>query len=119
MTRREKVFELRRKGLTYREIGELCGCSHQSAWNIVNGRKPRGRKTVTEKDCKYPRIRQWMNENGVSVGDIADTLYGRRYGAYATQTRKLLCGGGYLYKDLIDKILSYTSLTYEEAFADG
>lgn len=118
MTKKEKILILREKGNTYRKIGELCDCSEQYAWQVCN---PKGikKKTIAENECCYPALRKWLNDCGFSVGDVSVVLYGRRDGNYPSQVRKVLSGRGTLYKDLIDRILDYTGLTYEEAFADG
>lgn len=119
MDRKEQIAEKRRNGLSYRKIGKELGISASRAWQIENKAKPKTRRVLTEKDCSFPNIRRWANENGVRIGDIAIILYRRREGVYTMQARKVLTGSGYLHKDLIDKLLAFTGMSYEEAFADG
>lgn len=119
MSRKEQIAEARRSGLSYRKIGKELGISGTRVWQIANKTKSKKRRELTEKDCSFPNIRRWANENGVRIGDIAIILYGRREGVYTMQARKVLTGGGYLYKDKIDIPLRATGMSYEEAFADG
>lgn len=119
MGKNERIIELRRRGYTFREIGELCSCSAQYAYNIAgNVRKLRARP-VREKDCGYPKLRNWLNENVKGIDDLCRALYnGATRGLYE-RLRLKLKGEAPLHKCEIDKILAYTGLRYEEAFADG
>lgn len=118
MVDKDKVKALRDQGITYEEIGERCGCTCMYAWYVVNGREKSFRE-ITEEDCAYANIRRWMNEHKVSVGDMSVALYGRRDSGYPQQTRRMLGGARTMYKDLIDKLLAFTGMSYEEAFANG
>ena len=111
------IRALREEGLTYREIGQKCGCSAQYAWQVANEGALRRKKSIREEDCCYGAIRDWAAEHNYGVGDISFALYGRRDSSYAAQTRRMLSGSRTVYKDLIDKLLALTGLCYEEAFA--
>ena len=119
MDRKERIFELRRIGLTYREIGAMCGCSGQYAWSIAKGtERERPTRRVTEEECCYPNLREWMNDNKVSIGSLCRALYGRGDSGYPNQLRWKM-NNGTLKKWEIDAILSMTGMSYKEAFANG
>lgn len=116
----EKCKALRFEGLTYREIGVALHITGQRAWQLVNReKKANKRKCLTEKDCRYARIREWANESGIGIGKMSMLLYGRRDSTYPQMTRRMLTGDGYLHKDKIDILLREMGVSYEEAFSDG
>lgn len=119
MGKNEQIIELRRRGYTFREIGEMCYCSEQYAYNIAaNVQKLRARP-VRETDCGYPNLRNWLNENVKGIDDLCRALYNDATRGLCERLRLKLKGGAPLHKWEIDKILVYTGLRYEEAFADG
>jgi orotate phosphoribosyltransferase-like protein len=38
LERRKQAREMRRQGMTFQQIGDRLGVSHQAAWQLVNGR---------------------------------------------------------------------------------
>lgn len=105
------------KGLTYREVGERFGLTKQRVAQLIGKPDDRYFRTITPKMCIFSGLRKWLNENKVSRGAFVRKLYGGVYNrnSYA----RIWCfmdGTNDIPKRDIDKILSITGLTYEEAF---
>ena len=104
----------RAKGKTYREIAEQYGVSFQCV-AIVCGKQDNARfRGWTAERCVYPNVRNWMNENKVSLkefvrrmGEIPSSKSVACYSAYFK-------GSCYPSKAKIDKMLAVTGLTYEK-----
>ena len=104
----------RAKGLKYREIAEKYGVSFQAVAQKCSEYESGKFRPFTEKNCVYPNLRKWLNENRVSQSEFV-----RRMGYVPTGKTKVSFGGyfrgeGYPQKRTIDKMLQATGLTYEE-----
>lgn len=116
MTKKEQMLQLRKEGLKYREIAELCGVSIQYVSTVCSISSPAYFKPVGE-ECIYPNLRDWMNKHKVSrmefLRRMGLTLHASNY--------ERLCGyiTGKIYprKPYIDKMLAVTGMTYETMFA--
>lgn len=111
----KEMKKLREKeGLTYAEIGKKFGISKQRVFFLIGGDTPR-RIFITEKECIYKGLRDWMNENQVSRIKLTRAIYGYyQPNQYAVINHALL--GSDCQKHVIDGILKATGLTYEKAF---
>lgn len=72
--------------------------------------------TLSEKQCSYTGLRDWMNYSGVCVSALTRMMYGNE------SKRKMVAmalKGGNCSKETIDRILKVSGLTYEEAFGKG
>ena len=108
----------RRAGLTYREIAEKYGVSHQAVSQSCYSRGPRARfKSYTPKEVVYPYWREWFNENRVTRRAFAEMLGISPKGSNMGTIAHWLRGQTFPQKKSIDKILSITGLTYEQLFA--
>lgn len=109
-----EMKEMRKKGMTYAEIGNAFGVSKQRVFFLIGGDTPR-RTVLTEKECVYKGLRDWMNENQVSRIKLTRIIYGYyQPNQYDVLKRALL--GSNCHKHIIDSILKATGLTYEKAF---
>ena len=108
MTREEKikVFEMRLDGYTLQRIANDMGVTRQRIYQILYERPRRGFKSI------YPLLNGWMNDNKETYVSLAPKLEMSKY----TLSQKLQ-GEKELRKSEIDKLLSITGMTYEEAFA--
>ena len=116
MATKQEKMALREQGLTYREIAEHLGISHQAVAATLSGCDPRKFHLISESQCAYPGLRNWMNDNKVTNAELV-----RRCGLTPCSNsfermRGYLCRRAEPRKRTIDKILSVTGLTYEEAF---
>ena len=116
MNKKELYKAARDAGETYDAIAKRFGVSRQAVWSNLNvKRKPW--QDITLAECIYPNLRGWMNDNRVSVPELAKRVTGDRDGG-ARSVRKWIAGYMNPNKKNIDKLLSVTGLTYEEMFAE-
>lgn len=111
--RNEKIREMRLSGMTYRDIAEKYGISVQRVQQIagsVSYFRP-----VSEKDCIYKGIRDWLNENRYSRTYLVRLMYEDTHAMLQEKVSRVLKGSNCT-KKMIDKILDVTGLTYEVAF---
>ena len=109
------MIEMRQQGMTYAEIGQTMGVSKQRVFNLIGGTSESKHRLITEKDCVYVGIRNWMNENKISRTMMTRLVYGTYHPEKYARFRNVLKGVD-CHKHNIDKILKVTGLTYEEAF---
>jgi hypothetical protein len=116
--RKEWMLSLRECGLTYKEIGEVTGTSKQRVFQLI-GKIDKARfKPITEELCIYDGLRNWMNENRVSRAEFTRMMWGSLHQVNHQRLREWLKGKGMTMYS-INKILTTTGLTYEEAFLGG
>lgn len=112
----EKYVELRKRGLTHKEIGEVEGAHEAKVRCAINNYATRFRG-ITPARCIYAGLRKWLNENECTVAELAQRIYGEAY-TKVTRNRyyKLLRGDHCMTMADIDDMISVTGLTYEELF---
>lgn len=117
MTNHEKaqMYEMHLEGYTLQEIANQFGISKQRVAQILPPMKQGYRAAQTEMLNKivYPNIREWMRKNAVTMRMLVD-LCGSEY---PTIYRMLHNEKYNARRCTIDKILSVTGMTYEEAFS--
>ena len=107
-----EMFQLRIEGRSLQEIGDRFGITRERARQILNkpyANKPHAGGIATR--CVYPAIRRYLKTNVISQKDFAE-----RIGVSNSGLTNVLLGKRLPKKRMIDKILSETGLTYEEAF---
>ena len=71
----EMIRALRKKGLAYRAIAELCGCSHGSVHaEILAMKKEDAAKKLLEEQEKLKRQQEEMQQNSLDVVDVAPNV---------------------------------------------
>ena len=113
--------EMRKQGMTYREIGECFGVTYEGIRLVLAHMEPQERyfRAVTEKRCIYPGIREWMNQEKISPRRLAAMM---GYSTYTGVVRSLgdrLSGRAEIRIGDIRNILRISGMTFEEAFGDG
>ena len=108
----------RAQGMTYEQIGKKYGVTRQYVYQLIGGETKSCFRGITEKDCIYPNLRKWMNENKVSKTELTRRLFGNGYANNQNYLCKWLTGKGYPIKKTIDKFIKVTGLTYEELFKE-
>jgi hypothetical protein len=73
-------------------------------------------KPVTEKQCVYKGVRDWMNNTKTSFAELLRKIYGKYHTQTACRVRQYLNGKNEISMSYINAILEVTGLTYEEAF---
>lgn len=117
MDREQEMRKMRNQGVSYREIGEKFGLSKQRIYQII-GESNGYYRYITEEQCAYIGIREWLNHNKVNVTEFCRRVYGKYFTATYFRFTQCLRGKYHFKKPMIDKILSLTGLTYEEAFKE-
>lgn len=115
-----KKFEIyrqeREKGLTYQQIADKYGVSRQVVAQAC-GRYQRSRYRIwTPSMCIYPNVRNWLNKNQITCGELIRRMGWVPYSTNYVKVRDYLTGETYPQKVTIDKFLEVTGLTYEEFF---
>ena len=115
-----KKFELyrqeRKEGLTYREIAEKYGVSYQVVAQACGKHQPNRFRFWTKESCVYPNVRKWLNENKITSRELMRRLDWEACGNNYIYVGDWLRGRCYPQKQVIDKFLSVTGLTYEKFF---
>ena len=112
--REREAVALRMDGLTYEEIGKAMGVSKQRAEQMVReGVSSAGynRSCIAASRCVFPKIREWMLENGYT-----GTMLAQDIGVNAATACRILKGhdGRYsTYKAIADRM----GMTVTEAFS--
>ena len=118
--RRHPRFDLyiadREKGMTYKEIAEKHGVSHQAVSQLCRQRSVGHFKPYTEEEVVYPHLRKWLNENKVARNEFARRLGIGPSPGNSNRISAWFRGTCYPNKSSIDKILAATGLTYEKLF---
>lgn len=78
MIDRDLIRADRAQGMTYEQISKKYGVSRQRIHQIIGGDTDRVKnyfRTLTEKDCIYPNLRKWMNDNKVSKVELSRRIF--------------------------------------------
>ena len=104
-----KAFEMLLDGATYAEVAEIFGCTRQ---NVHRKFSPIMRKNKDPRTV-FPGLNRWLYTHRLTKAEFARLL------SVPTSTMYYaLDGRTEIRKDLIDKILAFTGLTYEEMTAE-
>lgn len=115
--RKEWMLQLFDAGLTYQEIGDAAGVSKQRVFQLI-GKSDRTRfRTITKEQCVFDGLRRYLNENRISLKELTRKMYGGLHpSSYDSLKHTLKLTDCLLTMPKINRILSATGLTYEEAF---
>ena len=116
--RKEWMLSLRECGLTYKEIGEVTGTSKQRVFQLIGKIDKAKFKPITEEQCIYDGLRDWMNKNRISRRELARMMWGAFMSSCYDRLKRWLKGTE-MTMYIINKILTATGLTYEQAFLGG
>lgn len=111
----------RAQGMTYKQISEKYGVSKQRVQQLVGGDTKHAIccfRGITEKDCIYPNLRKWMNDNKISKAELCRRMYGTSHPQCQDRLRVYLKGLTNPTKLNIDRLIKVTGLTYEELFKE-
>lgn len=116
----EEMQALRAQGYSYAKIADVSGISRQMVHCLI-GKTDIGKvRPITEKQCVYPSLRKWMNDNHISRMELARRVYGNTGGRNYQRVNDFITarsGIRTLHKPFLDKLLEITGLTYEQLFA--
>ena len=106
----------RESGKSVAEIAKMYGVSYQTVAQVTAKRNIGYFKHYTEKNCVYPHLRKWLNDNKVTRHEFMRRMGMITSGTNATRITHYFKGRNYPTKETIDKFLQVTGLTYEELF---
>lgn len=117
MTNREHATELRKQGLTYREIAEILGVSKQRVAQYFTD--------IANKPLYYRPFRsifsglnEFMNEREYGVTWLVVHMGYSQSGNKQAQLKNKLAGRTEFKLSEIKKVLSATGMTFEECFGE-
>ena len=117
MSRLQEWEDLRAAGVTYKEIAARYGCSYQNVAQTMAKRNAKQFKAITEKQCCFEGLRNWMNENQISISEIGRRENGANMGSSSRNCLgKRLRGEQEIRRWEIDFFIDMTGLTYEQLF---
>lgn len=116
--RKQEMLRLYESGMTMDKIGEKFGVSRQRVFQIIGGNTMRHHSAVTPTKCIYIGLRNWLNDNDVSIMGMTRKMYGNSSPANYQHTKCVLNGKNNMRKFDIDKIIKITGLTYEKLFEE-
>lgn len=116
--KKSEILALREQHLTYREIAERLGCTTQYIAQVCGKHQPHMFHVISNKVI-YPNIRNWMNENKISMNELCRRVGKTPYGETANRVASWLYGTNDPRKPDIDALLKATGMTYEQAFWKG
>lgn len=118
MKRSDMYRRDRESGMTLQEIAKKPGVSHQAVAMACSKFNVSYFRPVSEKQCIYPGLRAWMNENKVGQAELIRRMGKGIGGRTSERIRCILRGNHDPKKNEIDLMLKVTGLTYEEMFKE-
>lgn len=110
--RTDQYLADRENGLSYRQISEKYGVSYQSVHSAVCLVDGSYKTVISERGCIYPNLRAWLNQDRRRRDRFFECMKG-------CTIREYLKGIRQPKKDIIDKMLAITGMTYEEMFREA
>lgn len=107
----------RKNGLTYREIGEKYGVSHQAVQYICMKEGRGSFRHLRPDEVVYPNLRRWLNENQVTKAELARRLSQNSGVNMNKEVAQWISGRNSPSQKMIDRFIAVTGLSYEELFA--
>ncbi|MBY7007906.1 XRE family transcriptional regulator [Clostridium botulinum] len=114
-----KMFEMRTRGCTLAEIGEMYGITRERVRQILKSAISRSTSMVRGREgIIYPNISKWLKDNDVSIEEFAEYL-GKEQNfkkKKVTRLSHILKGKGEFTMQEILAVLKVTRMTFEQAF---
>ena len=112
---KDKMKEMFLQGMNYAEIGKEFGISKQRVHQLIGNADKSKFQSFAPERCVYDGLRKYLNENKISTAELVRRMNGVCHPETCHDISKALKGSNTT-KNVIDKILCVTGLTYEEAF---
>ena len=114
--RSELYIRDRESGMSVTDIARKYGVSYQAVSHATAWDRGRYFKHYTEFRCVYPNLRQWLNENKVTVNEFVRRMGLAQTASTSNRIGDYFRGRMYPPKSAIDKMIAVTGLSYEEMF---
>lgn len=118
MANRWQMVEDRDAGMTYKQIAEKHGVSHQYVSQVVSTYNPKNFRFITPTGCIYPNLRKWMNDNQVGTSELLRRMYLEPLQGNVERLRAVMQGHRNPRKDYIDRMIEATGMKYEKLFKE-
>lgn len=115
MADRWQMVKDREAGMTYQQIADKHGVSHQYVGMVVGKYDPKHFRFVTKEGCIYPNLREWMNENKISASELVRRLHLEPVPENIRRLQRVMRGEN-ARKDYIDRLIEATGMRYEKLF---
>lgn len=118
MSKKEQIINLASEYNTYSEIARKVGVSRQYVSQILSSSyiKLQDFRKLTEDECVYPALRNWWNENRMTIPKFMEAMGLIYHDTNTARMRGYFSGQRSPRKDYIDHLLSVTRFTYEQLF---
>lgn len=120
MTRKRPKSEIyireRESGMSVTDIARKYGVTYQAVSHATAKTGAKYFKHYTPSRCVYPNLRTWLNENQITINDFARRIGLAQGGGSSSRINGYFKGSHYPQKDMIDKMIAVTGLSYEEMF---
>lgn len=111
-TRKEIIANMRAKGMTYEEIGEVLGITKQRVHQIATIQHNDHFRAESVRQIRFVGLRNWMLKNRVKICELEKMC------GLSKVYRSIVTDSYEPSKRTIDAILKVTGLTYEECFRE-
>ena len=114
MTNAEKIdaFDMRLNGSTWREIGDKHNITGEAVRKVLE--RAMRHKNRKYRSIAYPNVGMWMKENNMSLKRLSEKV-----GVSYCTIRYIINGKGFASKEVINKLLKVTGMTFEQFFWEG
>ena len=118
MTRKEQIVQLANDGYNYAEIANIVGVTRQYVTQVVSGSKTNlsDFRRMSEKQCIYPNLRNWWNENRMTYHHFFDLMEVSYHNTNIVRLKEYFRGKLNPRKDYIDRLRKATGMSYETLF---
>lgn len=114
--KREVYIRERDSGMTYREIAAKYGVSPQAVAIACGRYNPHYFHPITESQCIYSGLRNWMNKNQVSTSELRRRFRDHGHPLASDTIRSYMRGAAGFPMRVINCLLDITGLSYEDLF---
>lgn len=112
----ELYIRERENGMSVTDIAKRYGVSYQAVLHATAKTGTKYFKNYTAERCVYPNLRQWLNDNKITINEFARRMGLAQGGGSSSRIIGYFNGRNYPQKETIDKMIEVTGLSYEEMF---
>lgn len=118
--KKAEIYRMERNsGLTFQEIADKYGVSKQFVHQMCSESTDSLFRGWLKERCIYVNLRNWMNDNKISKKELLQRLGLEALSGNYKRIGHYLKGECYPPKQMIDKFIEVTGLTYEELWVIG
>ena len=115
---RAAMLKMRREGRSIQEIADITGYSKTRVSQLTSQHTGRGFRRHSTKGCIYTGLRNWLNDNRISMWELMEQMGYTYSGNTSCRIRSCLSGRQEMKKSYIDACIRLSGKTYEELFGE-